>query len=170
MDAKESPDQCPVCLEVLSEPHGVLTSHCGHSAHRLCVQQSVRSGNYTCPICRATYRNDSTADSSVEITDKRFIKFKKMLEMNMPAGAVRQRMEAENIPSLVIDAFLTNGGVHSDMEIMEAVQKHHSELDSQSKDKYIKMIQVGMSEGAVRQRMIADGISTAAIHDFLAHC
>ena len=65
--------------------------------------------------------------------------------MNMPAGAVRQRMEAENIPSLVIDAFLTNGGVHSEMEIMEAVQKHHSELDSQSKDKYIKMIQVRSS-------------------------
>ena len=52
---------------------------------------------------------------------KLLIKDSLMLEMNMPAGAVRQRMEAENIPSLVIDAFLTNGGVHSEMEIMEAL-------------------------------------------------
>jgi hypothetical protein len=143
-------DQCPICLDTLSEESAVLTSQCGHAVHRTCVHLAVRNGNYTCPICRASYatgntsdvRNVNTLSAGVGSTDKKFAKFEKMLLMKIPIGAVRQRMEADNIPPLVIDAFLTNGAVHDQLEVDTAVKEHHTERDAQSKDKYVKMLQV----------------------------
>ena len=87
-----------------------------------------------------------------------------MLKMNIPLAAVRQRMEAELIPPSQIDSFFTGGAsiFLQDNEDMENDIKTKTNFDS-----YIKMLRVGMGEGAVMQKMRAAGLTIKLIDQFL---
>jgi hypothetical protein len=57
-------DICAICLEPLSYQrtrknslnHVSSWQPCGHTFHFNCMRNSLRSGNYNCPLCRTPYR------------------------------------------------------------------------------------------------------------------
>lgn len=154
--------RCVICLgdidpQVLQLPTAsseYYHSRCGHITHSLCLQASVRSGNYNCPLCR-----QPLGDISVELetVEKRLHRFMKMLKSGLAPAAVRQRMVVDGLPLAMIDAFFT-GGASRALGNGEEDSKAETPEERERKvqawfDKYRKMLDRGMPEGAVRQKM-----------------
>ncbi len=162
--------RCVICLEdidpqSLQQQENNSNSHtseyyhsrCGHITHSHCLQASVRSGNYNCPLCR-----QPLGDISVELAavEKRLHRYVKMMKSGLATAAVRQRMVVDGIPPAMIDAFFTGGasramGDNDDIEgKAETPEEREKKLHTWF-DKYRKMLDRGMPEGAVRQKMQA---------------
>lgn len=147
---------CPICLEVLelTDIDSIHTSRCGHTAHTRCLGTLMRSGMYTCPVCRNSF-------GEVEIeTDRKLQRYSKMLRSGLRPEVVRQRMTVDGIPSATIDSFFT-GGASRQVQAEEPVMSVVVDFE-----KYKKMIRVGLDEVAVGQRMRNDLVEEAAIQKF----
>lgn len=175
---------CVICLEEIdpqvfqqqkqdSSSHSseYYRSRCGHITHSHCLQASVRSGNYNCPLCR-----QPLGDISVElaIVEKRLHRYVKMLKSGLAAAAVRQRMIVDGIPTPLIDAFFTGGASRAMGDIDES-KSIETQEEREIKviawfEKYRKMLDRGMPEGAVRQKMQAakEELTTVEIDRFFA--
>jgi hypothetical protein len=156
--------QCPICLETLIVEEVSLDSTfqttCGHRFHACCLQSSIRSGNYTCPFCRQPFGEISELTS-----DRGFSRYAKMLKSNLAPAAVRQRMIVDGIPAAQIDAFFTCG---TSLTVGTPKLDETATLKTNTVefDKYRKMLSVGMSEGAVRQKMSTGRINSEEIDSF----
>jgi len=155
---------CPICLEEFStDLREIHDSRCGHRAHILCIRNTIRSGSYNCPICRKPFGDVPTPAE----VDKTLVRYTKMLKSNIPAPAVRQRMVADEIPIIVIDAFFTGGA--STAVIREEDTNEPAAAKIVDFSKYSKMVKVGMAEEAIRQKMEIAGISTDDIDSFFVN-
>ena len=173
--------RCPICLENFDahDDSKTYNSRCGHNAHLNCLLSSIRTGgNYNCPECRMPFGDVPGTDD--QLLDKKLKKYANMLKMNLPVAAVRQRMEADRMLPHIIDQFFTGGAFTlsilaatattaavdtellrekcSDVAVTSASAKTTIKFDT-----YVKMLKVGMSEGAVRQKMIRGGRSYVTI-------
>lgn len=93
--------------------------------------------------------------------DPRYEKFNKMRRM-LPEGAVRQKMAVEGFTAPEIDAFFNGATVSS---AVSAASVESSITSDPIFAKYSKM-RTMLPEGAVRQKMIADGISPENVDRF----
>lgn len=51
VDAAKS--SCPICLEYLHTSRtGLQIPRCGHMMHMKCLEEYLKSGNFTCPLCK----------------------------------------------------------------------------------------------------------------------
>ena len=151
---------CPICFEGFKNDCKETEEHmnrCGHSFHKSCMVSSIRTGLYSCPICRQPLGEENEGGIS-----KSFKKYAKMLQANIPTAAVRQRMTVDGINTSDIDAFFTGGASTALYEGMEISPV----LAATNFSPYTKMMKVGMNEGAVRQRMQAAGLSDKEIDNF----
>lgn len=164
--------QCTICLEPIHVDYhnneinqgkteaesSVYRSRCGHITHTECLHRSIRSGNYNCPICRQPLGDISKELATIE---KRLHRYVKMLKSGLASAAVRQRMVVDNVPVAMIDAFFTGGASRALLSDEDPPNTENSpsqvEIVERMTDKYRKMLDMGMPEGAVRQK-----ISTAA--------
>lgn len=48
---EEEENVCAICFEHIS-PSTALKLKCGHTFHKDCIKQSLRRGNFSCPLCR----------------------------------------------------------------------------------------------------------------------
>lgn len=160
--SSSSPLQCVICLEdlgdeVTASPSSVYHSRCGHITHTHCLHASIRSGNYTCPLCR-----NPLGDISAElaVVDSRINRYVKMLKSGLAPQAVRQRMVVDAIPISLIDAFFTGGASRALDDGSDATPDTPSDAEviAGLVAKYQKMLDMGMPEGAVRQKVIAAAI------------
>jgi hypothetical protein len=63
ISSKKVDSNCSICLENMAEGAGdSISLSCGHSFHRLCIDELVNSGSRNCPLCR----NDLAGAGSVE--------------------------------------------------------------------------------------------------------
>lgn len=160
---RESTQRCVICLEDFpfdfssgDSSKEYYHSRCGHVTHAHCLHGSVRSGNYNCPLCR-----QPLGDISVELAavDKRLTRYVKMLKSGLAASAVRQRMTVDGISSSIVDAFFTGGASRTLVSKEdEERQRAQDAAERQEKlqgllDKYRRMLDMGLPEGAVRQKM-----------------
>ena len=153
---------CPVCLEGFGGPDSESDRHnsrCGHPIHRHCLQALMRSGNYTCSICRMSYGDIPNALDQPQLK-----RYTKMLQQKLPIAAVRQRMEVDRIPPSVIDAFFT-GGASTVVQDPASLAAENAKVVVDTA-KFTKMLKVGMSEEAVRQKMESVGITGEDIDSF----
>ncbi|OWY97169.1 Formin like protein, partial [Phytophthora megakarya] len=91
-------------------------------------------------------------------------KYFKMLKMGLPEGAVRQKMKADNVDERALDL----GGDAPFSKLPKPVQQVNGVNDVKLKDdpkyaKYFKMLQMGLPDGAVRQKMKTDGVDERAL-------
>jgi len=62
-------DNCPICLQDISDPDDKSVLLCGHNFHHDCIEQwYITSGQNRCPICRR--RNDPNEDFGTIMDDK----------------------------------------------------------------------------------------------------
>jgi len=83
--------------------------------------------------------------------DEVVAKYKKMLKMGMPAGAVEQRMKVNDVPSNIIETVLASTRENSEEDNSEVIAK------------YKKMIQMGLPAGAVHQKMLQAGVAPSVV-------
>ncbi|KAG7398599.1 hypothetical protein PHYBOEH_010754 [Phytophthora boehmeriae] len=93
-----------------------------------------------------------------------YSKYFKMLKMGLPEGAVRQKMKADGVDERALEL----GGDAPFSKLPKDAVKDTSKRDIQFKDdpvygKYFKMRQMGLPEGAVRQKMKTDGVDERAL-------
>ncbi|KAL3671183.1 hypothetical protein V7S43_004364 [Phytophthora oleae] len=96
-----------------------------------------------------------------------YAKYFKMLKMGLPEGAVRQKMKADGVDERALDL----GGDTPFSTLPKPDEKKDSAAsvkDVMLKDdlkyaKYFKMLHMGLPEGAVRQKMKADGVDERAL-------
>jgi len=161
-------DSCPICLEVIDDENERATSACEHCFHRKCLYLSMRTGGlYICPVCRSPL---GEFPSVLVVQDKRLQKYSKMLKVKLPFAVVRQRMEADGIPPTEIDAFFSCGISNSlcDEETLSATASTASTRFDPSP--FIKMLKIGINEGAVRQKLLTAGLSEEDIDIFFSSC
>jgi hypothetical protein len=82
-----------------------------------------------------------------------------MLKSGLSPPVIRQRMTVDGIDSTIIDAFFTGGAsralVNKEEEERESVKQESVRKEKLHNlfEKYRKMLDMGMPEGAVRQKM-----------------
>ena len=103
---------------------------------------------------------------ALSVEDKEIVpRYKKLLKMGMPEGAVLQKMFADGVPQHVQDSVLANEEhpkSSSSQPLSQVADPKISSLPSEEEDyatKYRKMLKMGMPEGAVIQKMSVDGIA-----------
>lgn len=89
---------------------------------------------------------------------QRYVKYVKMQKL-LPEGAVRQRMLADGFIPAEIDDFVVYGPPTGDCVPTAPI------VSNERKEKYLKMQQM-LPEGAVRQKMAADGLSHGQVYAF----
>ena len=88
----------------------------------------------------------------------------------VPEAAVRQRMAADGVSPVDIDAFFTGGlsrqdGIRDDA-LDAADTATRTAPDKKRLEAYAAMIKRGLPEAAVRQKMAMDKVPVAAVEDF----
>ena len=110
--------------------------------------------------------------SDAVVVDKAMLRYVKMLNnAKLSVSAVRQRMVADGLPGAPIDAFFTAGistSLRTEEQIQLAVEEEASSEKAVDLSKYEKWVQVGMAEGAIRQKMRQDRIPQEVIEKFFA--
>ncbi|POM77563.1 Formin-2 domain containing hypothetical protein, partial [Phytophthora palmivora] len=96
-----------------------------------------------------------------------YAKYFKMLKMGLPEGAVRQKMKVDGVDERALDLggdapFSKLPKPARKMEIIASVSEVKLK-DDPKYAKYFKMLQMGLPEGAVRQKMKADGVDERAL-------
>lgn len=91
------------------------------------------------------------------LVDEKFKKYKKMLQMHIPPGAVEQKMRNDGLSEVDVDRFF--GRASSD------AGPTASESDPRFA-KYFKMRKMHIPDGAIVQKMTADGLSAAEMASF----
>ncbi|KAL4144941.1 hypothetical protein PRNP1_012615 [Phytophthora ramorum] len=111
-------------------------------------------------------KNAEGASSDVLLKDHElYAKYFKMLNMGLPEGAVRQKMKADGVDEHALDL----GGDSPFSKLPKPTEKEvASKNDVKLKDdptfaKYFKMLQMGLPEGAIRQKMKVDGVDERAL-------
>jgi hypothetical protein len=84
--------------------------------------------------------------------DPKFVKFAKMLKMHLPEGAVRQKMAAEGLTEKDVAAFWGEdfGLTKAAVQVLRTDPKFK---------KFIMMQKMHLPDGAVRQKMMAEGLT-----------
>ncbi len=159
---ESDPSWCPICLEGFdsSQPETEMhDSRCGHPIHRQCLRTLMRTGNYSCSVCRMPF-----GDIKNDLEQPHLKRYFKMLKQKLQIATVRQRMEVDGISPSVIDSFFS-GGASEVVQNEDDIQPN-VEVDNA---KFTKMLKVGMNEDAVRCRMEAAGISSERINSFFCN-
>lgn len=136
------------------------------SAHQVSkLQDDIKSVN------PRVDKEASDAPSDVLLKDHEvYSKYFKMLTMGLPEGAVRQKMRMDGVDERALD--LGGDAPFSKLPKPEKEPAESASAESKSdlklKDdprfsKYFRMIDVGLPEGAVRQKMKNDGVDERAL-------
>jgi len=96
-------------------------------------------------------------------SDPRYQRYDKMLQM-LPEGAVRQKMRADSFSALQIDAYFAHGPPRAGSL---AARTAAAAVTEKRRATYVKMRSM-LPDGAVRQKMAADGCDAAQIETFFA--
>ena len=101
-------------------------------------------------------------------------KYRTMLKLNLPEGAIRQKMRTDGISPTIIDIFINSGGTvpppPSAPSAAQAVATPVSPPAEAAEDpmkKYRTMLKLNLPEGAIRQKMKADGFAFSVIDAFI---
>ncbi|KAF0713423.1 Aste57867_4360 [Aphanomyces stellatus] len=93
--------------------------------------------------------------------DPVYAKYFKMLKMNIPEGAVRQKMIEHGVNLKALE--LGPDGLVSDLTDASKVPEKMTLKDDATYGKYFKMLRMNIPEGAVRQKMIEHGVNVKAL-------
>lgn len=148
---------CPICLELIGEGDNTdnpgVQIRCGHIIHQLCLQSSLQTGLYDCPVCRKPLGEITT--------ERKYLKYEKMLAIKLPRAAVEQRMRSEGISDADIASFFT-GGASNEIGCFDQPNEPQYNFI-----KYSKMLKMGVPEVAVIQFMEIANIPIISINEFL---
>ena len=97
--------------------------------------------------------------------DPAFTKYFKMLKMHLPRGAVAQKMVADGLSSDILDMDPDEPSPNQPESLREEKEKG-SLRDDPKMQKFFKMAKLHLPEGAIRQKMMADGIPEELQDDF----
>jgi hypothetical protein len=88
-----------------------------------------------------------------------------MQKMSLPEGAIRQKMTQDGLPADRQDAFFR--GEFGFPSLSKAVEPSPELL--QKLEKYTKMKKMNLPEGAIRQKMLSEGVSAQEIALFFGN-
>mmetsp|Transcript_31980 Transcript_31980/g.36758 ORF Transcript_31980/g.36758 Transcript_31980/m.36758 type:complete len:1182 (-) Transcript_31980:446-3991(-) len=124
------------------------------------IQDSVIAGEASPPA--VSPEEVSEKSTALTVDDKEIAtKYRKLLEMGMPDGAVIHKMSADDVAQSIQDSVIAGESPPRTVSPEEASQKV-STLTSEEQEvatKYRKMLKMGMPEGAVIQKMSVDGVT-----------
>lgn len=108
--------------------------------------------------------SESSSKKSVR-NDPKYTKYVKMQKMGIPQGAVRHKMIQDGLETGDIDAFFEGEEPVQKTKIEEEKPKKNLQKDPKF-SKYAKMKKMGIPDGAVRQKMLQEGVSGSDIDQF----
>ncbi len=91
-------------------------------------------------------------------TNLKYMKYFKMLTMGIPRGAVENKMKQDGIDSSILDGADPNA-IAKAKEATTATPSTVFLKDSKMYSKYFKMLKMGIPNGAVKNKMIKDGVN-----------
>ena len=104
--------------------------------------------------------------------DPAAVKYSKMLKVGLSEGAVRQRMISDGVdPSLLFGSSAGQPAAQSRPTLklpvskLSAAEREAAAARSAVAAKYQRMLKMGISEGAVRQKMLQEGVDPALLED-----
>jgi hypothetical protein len=176
---EQTSDRCVICLESFEASNKAVCednseakhiSRCGHATHKHCLHSSIRSGNYTCPVCRQPLGDTPLSDAGIvkgdgAPMDKAMMRYANMLRSKLPVAAVRQRMVVDGVSPAAIDAFFTGG---MSQEVISAEDDISANIIlNVDLAQYRKMLRLGLCEAAVRQKLVTAGVPEHQAEDVL---
>eukprot|EP00529_Nitzschia_sp_RCC80_P002260 CAMPEP_0113508630 /NCGR_PEP_ID=MMETSP0014_2-20120614/37128_1 /TAXON_ID=2857 /ORGANISM="Nitzschia sp." /LENGTH=1734 /DNA_ID=CAMNT_0000404373 /DNA_START=378 /DNA_END=5580 /DNA_ORIENTATION=- /assembly_acc=CAM_ASM_000159 len=150
----------------LGMPEGAVVQKMAGEGVPQHIQDAVLSGNSCSDDVGAsssavgappTTSSRPSLSSEDEITAS---KYRKMVKMGMPEGAVMQKMSTDEVPQYIQDAVLA--GEEPSATTTNGPAEKVSKLSSEEEEiaaTYRKMLKMGMPDGAVMQKMGGDGIA-----------
>ncbi|GMF13912.1 unnamed protein product [Phytophthora lilii] len=134
---------------------------------RIAATQSVSKlqDDIKCVNPTATGDSQNVASEILLKDHEVYAKYFKMLKMGLPEGAVRQKMKVDGVDERALDL---GGDAPFSKLPKPAEEASAAKSDIKLKDdpkyaKYFKMLQMGLPEGAVRQKMKVDGVDERAL-------
>ncbi|TDH66243.1 hypothetical protein CCR75_001835 [Bremia lactucae] len=120
------------------------------------------------------YTNSSTTeDKVVPVSDvlmkdyKIYSKYYKMRKIGLSDGAIRQKMKADGVDERAVDlgsdVFFCNMSKPDEMHKFVSSMKDKKLRDDPKYAKYFKMLQMGLTEEAVRKKMISESVDERAL-------
>ncbi|KAL0584898.1 hypothetical protein ABG067_005342 [Albugo candida] len=127
------------------------------------VSQSQTMGAPDAEMTKASLESDIKTD--VKLQDHPiYSKYFKMLKVGMPEGAVRLKMESDQVDHNAL--VMGPNAYFYQLESSKAKSTDENEIllnDHPIFSKYFKMLRLGLPKGAVRQKMISDGVDPGAL-------
>ena len=99
--------------------------------------------------------------------DEKYVKFVKMKKMNMPEGAIRQKMAQDGLSAEDVESFFKNGGTGPVAAAEPPVAVAAAAVVDEKFAKYVKMQRM-LPEAPIRQKMAQDGLSPTDIDAFFS--
>nr|CCA23131.1 forminhomology 2 domaincontaining protein putative [Albugo laibachii Nc14] len=116
-------------------------------------------------IERTTASQDGGIGNDVNLGDHPvYAKYFKMLKVGLPEGAVRLKMESDEVDQKALE--LGPNASFSQLSGLKAKSMEENEIllkDHPAFSKYFKMLRLGLPDGAVQQKMISDGVDPGAL-------
>ena len=116
---------------------------------------------------RETLVNPAAGDGTLNKTEEETAqRYRKMMKMGLPEGAIRHKMISDGVSGRVVEAVMSGeDSSHSQSPVLQkrsvddaSGQRFSLSLGEENiAAKYRKMTKIGMPEGAVLHKMIADG-------------
>lgn len=64
-----SQQECPICLEPVSQEKNCMITECGHCFHSSCIMQNASLNGFQCPYCRTKMADEQDSDSDDDSDD-----------------------------------------------------------------------------------------------------
>jgi hypothetical protein len=157
-------------MQTMHMPDGAIRQKMTSEGISVAEQDAFFSGKLPAAPAQSAAASDANGEAA------KFEKYRKMQKMSMPEGAVRQKMSADGITVAEQDAFFAGkipaasagaGATQADSSADGGAASKAAGADDRFA-KFRNMVKMKMPEGAIRQKMITEGLSNAEITEFLA--
>ena len=124
--------QCPICNEQLIE--GVRVLRCGHRFHNECIENALRAGYNSCPLCRTPIvepeeqeeEEEEEEEEAVDLARLEIILIQIQLLENQILIMRQQLPEPPTVPNITLNEALNNQTMAAQIE--RRVTTNHNEV------------------------------------------
>ena len=119
---KEKENECPICLDQMTDDEASTTLNCGHKFHNRCLENMVHHGHNRCPLCRTT-TNDPLIQRQQLIEE-----LQALAQLERRITILRERLNGA-IPNMPLITAMQIQQIAAHFE--QEAQRHYDEANSQ---------------------------------------
>ncbi|KAL3376761.1 hypothetical protein AABB24_003270 [Solanum stoloniferum] len=157
--SRSSKRTCAICLGSMKAGNGqaIFTAECAHSFHFSCIANSVKHGNYLCPICRCKWKEIPLMSSfSTDVNTNNAGRTRvSPLEDNyldniprvpppvsLPLPEPLHFSDDEHLPSITVDQTPSPSTVHPETAVLKAFPEYSAVAASGSMSRFAVLVGV----------------------------